>query len=74
MNDYYTDFEELRPIGEASHIPDEKLSECGDSAAHRQRVATTEKGIRTTRLNQTRVSVLWGVSPRRADEMPVLSH
>jgi len=44
MNDYYTDFEELRPIGEASHIPDEKLSECGDSAAHRQRVATTEKG------------------------------
>jgi len=44
MNDYYTDFEELRPIGEASHIPDEKLSECGDGAAHRQRVATTEKG------------------------------
>ncbi|GAB7011435.1 hypothetical protein JCM31271_33780 [Halorubrum trueperi] len=44
MNDYYTDFEELRPIGEASHIPDEKLSECGDSATHRQRVATTEKG------------------------------
>jgi len=45
MNDYYTDFEELRPIGEASHIPDEKLSECGDSAAHRQRVATTEKRV-----------------------------
>jgi len=44
MNDYYTDFEELRPIGEASHIPMMKLSECGDSAAHRQRVATTEKG------------------------------
>jgi hypothetical protein len=43
MNNYYTDFEELRPIGEASHIPDEKLSECSDSAAHQQRIATTEK-------------------------------
>ncbi len=27
MTDYYSDFEELRPLGEANHVPDDRLSE-----------------------------------------------
>jgi len=44
MYNRYSDFEELRPTGEASHIPGEKLyNRCvGDS--QRQRVATSAGG------------------------------
>jgi len=38
MHNRYSDFEELRPTGEASHIPDEKLNNgCGvpPAATHR---------------------------------------
>lgn len=41
MYNQYSDFEELRPTGEASHIPDEKLNEGLDGDPRRQRVATT---------------------------------
>lgn len=44
MNDYYTDFEELRPTGEASHVPDDRLSECTDGEPQRQRRATSSAG------------------------------
>ncbi|MFC4540444.1 hypothetical protein ACFO5R_00665 [Halosolutus amylolyticus] len=39
-----SDFEELRPTGEATHMPDDKLSGCGDWEARRQRVASTSTG------------------------------
>jgi len=38
MHNRYSDFEELRPTGEASHIPDEKLNngcEGAPAATHR---------------------------------------
>ena len=44
MYDRYSDFEELRPTGEASHIPDTKLDDGCDGAPQRQRVATTSGG------------------------------
>ena len=44
MYDRYSDFEELRPTGEASHIPDEKLNEGCDGDPRRQRVATSSGG------------------------------
>ncbi|MDF9748060.1 hypothetical protein [Natrinema salsiterrestre] len=44
MYNRYSDFEELRPTGEASHIPDEKLTESCDSDPQRQRVATSTGG------------------------------
>jgi hypothetical protein len=44
MTDYYPDFEQSRPTGEASRIPDERLSECGDGEPRRQRVATSRTG------------------------------
>jgi len=40
MHNRYSDFEKLRPIGEASHIPDEQLSDGHDSELQRHRVAT----------------------------------
>ncbi|GAA0682667.1 hypothetical protein ACFQDG_00160 [Natronoarchaeum mannanilyticum] len=40
MHNRYSDFEELRPIGEASHIPDEQLSDGYDSEPKYQRGAT----------------------------------
>lgn len=48
MTDRDSDFEELRPTGEASHIPDETLSECTDSESDRQRVATAPTGYPDT--------------------------
>ena len=44
MNNHYSDFEKLRPTGEASHIPDAKLTNGGDGDPRRQRVATTTGG------------------------------
>jgi len=41
MHNRYSDFEELRPTGEASHIPDEKLDDGCDGDPRRQRVATS---------------------------------
>ncbi|WP_436348120.1 hypothetical protein [Natronorubrum sp. FCH18a] len=44
MYNRYSDFEELRPTGETTHIPDDKLNGCGDWEARRQRVASTSTG------------------------------
>src|SRR6056297_215354 len=44
MNGRYSDFEELRPTGEASHIPDTRLDDGCEGAPRRQRVATTRGG------------------------------
>ncbi len=44
MNGRYSDFEELRPTGEASHIPDTRLDEGCEGAPRRQRVATSSGG------------------------------
>lgn len=44
MTGRYSDFEELRPTGEASHIPDVKLNEGCDKNPRRQRVATSTGG------------------------------
>ncbi len=44
MHNRYTDFEELRPTGEASHIPDTRLDEGCEGAPRRQRVATSSGG------------------------------
>jgi len=41
MRDRYLDFEELRPTGEASHIPDTMLDDRCEGAPRRQRVAMT---------------------------------
>ena len=48
MTDRYSDFEELRPTGEASDVPDERLSECNDGDPDRQRVATATTGYPDT--------------------------
>ncbi|QFU84358.1 biosurfactant protein 1 [Natronorubrum aibiense] len=48
MTDRDSDFEELRPTGEASHIPDGTLSECTDGEPDRQRVATATAGYPDT--------------------------
>ena len=44
MNGRYSDFEELRPTGEASHIPDTRLDGGCDGNPRRQRVATSAGG------------------------------
>jgi hypothetical protein len=44
MRDRYLDFEELRPTGEASHIPDTRLDVGCEGAPRRQRVATSAGG------------------------------
>jgi len=44
MNGRYSDFEELRPTGEASHIPDTRLDDGCEGDPRRQRVATTSGG------------------------------
>ena len=44
MNGRYSDFEELRPTGEASHIPDTKLDNGCEGDPRRQRVATSAGG------------------------------
>ncbi|WP_201289628.1 biosurfactant protein 1 [Halobaculum saliterrae] len=44
MNGRYSDFEELRPTGEASHIPDTRLDEGCEGDPRRQRVATSSGG------------------------------
>lgn len=48
MTDPDSDFKELRLTGEASHIPDEALSECNDDEPDQQRVATTITGYPDT--------------------------
>jgi len=44
MHNRYSDFEELRPTGEASHIPDTRLDDGFEGDPRRQRVATTTGG------------------------------
>jgi hypothetical protein len=44
MRDRYLDFEELRPTGEVSHIPDTRLDDGCEGAPRRQRVATSAGG------------------------------
>jgi hypothetical protein len=44
MHDGYSDCEELRPTGEASHIPDTRLDDGCEGDIRRQRVATTTGG------------------------------
>ena len=44
MHNRYSDFEELRPTGEASHIPDTRLDDGFKGNPQRQRVATTTGG------------------------------
>ncbi|AWB28419.1 biosurfactant protein 1 [Halococcoides cellulosivorans] len=44
MHNRYTDFEELRPTGEVSHIPDDTLEDGCDGDPQRQRVATSTGG------------------------------
>ena len=44
MRDRYLDFEELRPTGEASHIPDTRLDDGCEGDLRRQRVATSAGG------------------------------
>ncbi|AUV84604.1 hypothetical protein C2R22_24005 (plasmid) [Salinigranum rubrum] len=44
MHNRYSDFEELRPTGEASHIPDQRLDDGCEGDTRRQRVATTTGG------------------------------
>ena len=44
MHNRYSDFEELRPTGEASHIPDTGLDDGCEGAPRRQRVATSTDG------------------------------
>lgn len=44
MSNHHSDFEELRPTGEASLIPNEKLNEGHEADLKRQRVATTTGG------------------------------
>ncbi|AGB33791.1 hypothetical protein Natpe_4068 (plasmid) [Natrinema pellirubrum DSM 15624] len=48
MTDRDSDFEKLRPTGEASHIPDERLRECTEGEPNRQRVATATTGYPDT--------------------------
>ncbi|SDD87694.1 hypothetical protein [Natrinema hispanicum] len=48
MTDRDSDFEELRPTGEASHVPDETLSEDDDGKPDRQRIATATAGYPDT--------------------------
>ena len=38
MTDHYTDYEALRPLGEATHVPDERLSSRRDEGERCQRV------------------------------------
>jgi hypothetical protein len=44
MHNRYSDFEELRPTGEASHIPDQRLDDGREGDTRRQCVATTTGG------------------------------
>jgi len=44
MHNRYSDFEELRPTGEASHIPDTRLDDGCEGDPRKQRVATTTGG------------------------------
>ncbi|GCF15745.1 hypothetical protein Harman_36800 [Haloarcula mannanilytica] len=44
MNGRYSDFEELRPTGEASHVPDTRLDDVCEGDPRRQRVATSSGG------------------------------
>jgi len=44
MTERYANFEELRPTGEASHIPDERVNDGSDGEPRRQRIATTTGG------------------------------
>jgi len=44
MNGRYSDFEELRPTGEASHIPDTRLDDGCEGDSRRQRIATNSGG------------------------------
>ncbi|WP_167599502.1 biosurfactant protein 1 [Halorussus marinus] len=44
MTGRYSDYEELRPLGEATQIPDEKLSSSTDGEPRRQRTGTVDAG------------------------------
>ena len=44
MTGRYSDYEELRPLGEATHIPDDKLSSSGDEEPGRQQTGRIHAG------------------------------
>jgi len=44
MHNRYSDFEELRPTGEASHVPDTRLDDGYEGNPRRQRVTTSADG------------------------------
>jgi hypothetical protein len=44
MHNRYSDFEELRPTGEASHVPDTRLDDGCEGDPQWQRVATSAGG------------------------------
>jgi len=44
MTGRYSDFEELRPLGEATQIPDDELSSSSDGEPRRQRTGTVNAG------------------------------
>ena len=53
MTDYYSDFEELRPLGEANHVPDDRLSERENAeqgeGLRRERLESYPNRTRSTR-------------------------
>ncbi|MDF9748540.1 hypothetical protein [Natrinema salsiterrestre] len=44
MTGQYSDYEELRPLGEATHIPDDELASCTDGEPRRQRTDEAHAG------------------------------
>lgn len=44
MTGQYSDYEELRPLGEATHIPDDELANCTDGEPRRQRAGKVHAG------------------------------
>jgi len=44
MTGQYSDYEELRPLGEATHIPDDELANCTDGEPRRQRIGEAHAG------------------------------
>ena len=44
MTGRYSDYKELRPLGEATHIPDEKLTSSGEGESRRHRTGPVDAG------------------------------
>ena len=51
MTDHYSDFEELRPLGESTHVPDDELSGRGDAgrAERKEGLGSYPNRVRSTR-------------------------